>query len=257
MHASRGELVSYLDGEVPADERRALSAHLDDCERCAEVLEELGRLSRRLSAALEALDRPAPGIEAASIRRRAAAARPDHGSRTAGRRRRSLLAAAVLLIAFTGAAAAIPGSPLRAWLSDSVRTIADFFDAGGEVPSTPAAPEPEATSRPPSGVAVAPHGGGVTISLRSPSPDALVRVRLVEGPRASVLATGARYRTGAGSVEVLDAAAGEVTIEIPRAARWAVVEVDGRRIVEKRGDDLRLLAPADTSNSEIFFRPAG
>lgn len=275
-HASEATLVAYRDGELAPEERRALADHLEGCRRCAGRHAEVGRISDRLSAALAELDPPAPTLEAATLRRRAGLrvvpggrGSPPGGGRASGpatgtdapkeafSRRRSLVAAILLLVAFTGAAAALPGSPLRAWLADSVRAIAAFFDPG-EAPAPPALePATDGDATPRSGVAVAPYGGGVRISLLSPSPETVIRVRLVDAPRASVLATGGTYRTGRGSLEVLDAGSGEVTIEIPRATRWAVVEVDGRPVVEKRDGDLRLLAPADTVDSEIFFRPSG
>lgn len=274
-HASEGTLVAYRDGELAPQEGRALAEHLEGCERCARRHEELGRVSDRVSTALAELDRAAPAIDAGAIRRRAGlrvvpgGLGPMAGGGRASdptadadvrqgsfSRRRSLAAAILLLLAFTGAAAAIPGSPLRAWLEGSVRAIAAFFDPG-EPPPPPPIEAADGDEASPSGVAVAPYGGGVRISLRSPSSETVVRVRLVDASRASVLATGGTYRTGRGSLEVLDAGPGEVTIEIPRATRWAVVEVDGRPVVEKRNGDLRLLAPADTSDSEIFFRPSG
>lgn len=278
MHPTEDRLLAYLDGEVAEEERRDLARHLETCGRCADALDEVRRVSARLSGALERLDRAAPALDPATIRRRAGlldlldlkargardappgpgSARPAARSGRPGaaeRPRRSLVAAAALLLAFTGAAAAIPGSPLRAWLVDSARAIVGLFEEEAPDARSPDQEAVEAVTRLPSGVAVAPYGGRVRIALLSPSPDAVVRVRVVDAAQASVLATDASYRTGAGSIEVIDAGPGEVRIEIPRSARSALVEVDGRAVVEKEGADLRLLTPADTSGSEIFFRP--
>lgn len=284
MHASEDRLLAYLDDEVPEGERQVVARHLEACRPCADALEALREISRRLSVGLQRLDRPAPALHPAAIRRRAGVldvargrdddARPAAGpaspdeeapsgrrsGRPAGadRPRRSLLAAAVLLLAFTGVAAAIPGSPVRAWLTDSARAIAGLFGGGEEPAPTVVDQEAvEAATRLPSGVAVEPYGGSVRISLRSPSPDAVVRVRVVDDARATVLASDARYRTGPGRIEVLGAGPGDLRIEIPRSVASAIVEVDGRPVVEKVGTDLRLLTPADTSGSEIFFRPGG
>lgn len=263
MHPGEHELLAYMDDELPEEERRSVARHLEVCAACAGSLEELRGAARRFSAVCEAIDRPTPEIGLDALRRRAAvhdlatARARDRSPAAVERPRRSLLAAAALLIAFTGAAAAIPGSPLRVWLVDSARAIASVFAGDEESPPSLDQEAVEAATRLPSGVAVDPYGGRVWISIRSSSPDILVRVRLVDEPRASVLAADARYRTGPGRIEVLGASAGEVRVSLPRSASAASVEVNGRVVIEKEGGDLRLLAPADTSGSEIFFRPAG
>lgn len=282
MHPGEDRLLAYMDDELHDGERRIVARHLEACDACAATLEELRGAARLLSTSLEVIERPVPEVDPGELRRRAGvrhlaspragttrvrgdprsgSSGPEDASRvraTGERPRRSLLAAAVLLLAFTGAAAAIPGSPLRAWLSDSARSIASLFQTDERAGAT--APEQEAidaATRLPSGVAVEPSGGRVWISIRSPSPDALVRIRLVDEPRAVVLAADARYRTGPGRIEVIAAGAGDLRVELPRAATAATVEVDGRVVVEKDGGNLRLLTPADTSGSEIFLRPSG
>jgi hypothetical protein len=87
----------------------------------------------------------------------------------------------------------------------------------------------------------------------------LVHARLVPGPQAEVYATGraagARFRTGPGRIEVVDAGPGEVRVDLPRDAQAAVVEVNGRTYVAKEGDRLRMLVPeADPSAAEAVFR---
>ena len=44
-------LSDYLDGELPADEQRAVEAHLRDCAPCAAVLNDLKRVVARAQAA--------------------------------------------------------------------------------------------------------------------------------------------------------------------------------------------------------------
>lgn len=271
MHPSEDRLLAFLDEELAEAERAEVEGHLRACEACAGDMESLRSASRRLAAALERLDVPPPDADSATIRERAgvvdlparsaARSRIPEGQDLPGRAerpRRSLLtAAAVVLLAVTGAAAAIPGSPLRDWLADSARAVAGLFSGDGGPTAAVDQEAMDATLRLPSGVAVEPEGGRVSISLRDPSPEVVVRVRLVDQARVAVLAPDARYRTGPGRIEILDAAPGEVLIEIPRSASWAAVDVDGRVVVRKDGADLTFLAPADTSGSEIFFRPRG
>ena len=52
----RERLSAYLDGELSAEERREVAAHLEGCEECRREL----ALLKRLDAALGSLDAPAP-----------------------------------------------------------------------------------------------------------------------------------------------------------------------------------------------------
>jgi hypothetical protein len=101
-HPSSSELSEYLDGELPAESRLVVEAHLTRCAECGELLGELRRVLARAQA-LE--DRPPhedlwPGVAAAI------GAAP-------GRRWRVsipvpvLLAASVALMLFSGGAVAL------------------------------------------------------------------------------------------------------------------------------------------------------
>ena len=57
------ELVTdYLEGVLPARERRALEHHLSLCDPCADYLEQM-RETRRLTGSLEVDDVPEAGVE--------------------------------------------------------------------------------------------------------------------------------------------------------------------------------------------------
>jgi anti-sigma factor RsiW len=57
------ELVTeYLDGALPARERRAFEHHLTLCDGCSSYLEQM-RETRRLTGALAAGDVPDEGVE--------------------------------------------------------------------------------------------------------------------------------------------------------------------------------------------------
>lgn len=256
-HMTDTELMAYLDGELGEEERVATARHLRRCPACLDALDSLRRAADALSAALRRIDRPAPAGDAARIRELRAARAPGIGAIRAGGRawsRRPLLAAAVLLIAITGAAAAaIPGSPVRAWLSRSVERVAHLLERTEEEPAASQVTE----AGPGAGVAVRPGRDGVRVELVDPGPDVLVRVSFVDAELASVRAAGGRFRTAEGSIR-LEGARGEVDIAIPRGAAAARVEVDGRRVLERRDTDIVFLAPtADSAGAEIFFRPGG
>lgn len=65
-HVDEGMLHAYLDGELPADERTTLEAHLAQCDACRGRLVEERALLERASALLGAarpVERPAPAFE--------------------------------------------------------------------------------------------------------------------------------------------------------------------------------------------------
>ncbi|UCF20445.1 MAG: zf-HC2 domain-containing protein [Gemmatimonadota bacterium] len=248
-HIVEGELLAYLDGELAPERRSTLSLHLDECQACAADLAALRSASQELTAALRRVDVPAPAIDLETLVDR----RAIRGTRRlAGR---ALFKAAVLVLAVGGvSAAAIPGSPVRGWIGGALQGAKGLLGIGdAETPAAvveaPVSAEPEVAR-----VAVAPLNGTIRISLTAPAPETLVRVRLVEGEQASVAALGARFRTGPGWIEVLEAGPGELRIELPRSLPSGRVEVDGRAVVVKGSSSLELVSEPDSSGSELMFR---
>lgn len=230
QHWADATLLAYLDDELPAGERAEVERHLAECEACAGQLARLRSAASGLSRALQEVDQEAPERDIGALT-------AEWTTRARRARARSALAkaAVLVLVAAGGSAAAVPGSPVRGWIARSLEAVADLFNRG----------------RPP-----AEPTGAVEIRLTEPAPDATIRVRLVDGDRAGVWSDGARYRSGPGRIEVISPGPGEVRIELPRSARSARVEIDGRVLLVKEGADLRLLAPAlDSSEAELLFRP--
>jgi hypothetical protein len=171
----------------------------------------------------------------------------------------TLSRAAVLVLSVAAAASAtVPGSPVRNWITGRFgagATPAPVASApvesfGGATLATPMAAE--------MGVRVAPSGGRVRIVLTRPSPGLPIRATLTDSPRGWVTGVGEaasmRFQTGTGSVEVLDASADELRIEIPRSVADASVVIDGRTYVVKDIDQLRLITGReDTVAPEISF----
>lgn len=232
-HIDEGTLQAYLDDEVGA--RAEIETHLRTCEVCATELAGLRRAASLFSSVVRAVDAQAPARAALNpVASRLAAAR--------GRRRfyqTPLARAALFVVGFAAiASAAIPGSPVRAWISGALRA------AGVLSQEQRAAPTPVETAPPAAAPAVeaaalsiAPVDGRVTIILTNVGRAVQVRVRMTDDARALVQATGAaakaRFNTGAGRIELIDVASGTVMIDLPNGVRSARVESDGRVIFEK------------------------
>ncbi len=160
----------------------------------------------------------------------------------------SLLKAAVLVLVIGGlGSAAVPGSPVRDWLSGLWSGATDVLGLWDEPQAPPAVTDM-------SSVAVAPSAGRVRISLEDPAPEAEVRVLLVDGGQAAVWSASARFRTGPGWIEVLGAGPGELRVDLPRWVDSARVEVNGRLVVLKEGSALRLVSAGDSVGPELRFR---
>jgi hypothetical protein len=133
MHLEEEDLQRLLDGELTEEGERAARLHLAECEACRRRLEEAEKETADVQALLRALDAPPPEvrIEALALRGELAkaAVRPRGSS--------WLRQAAVVLLAvgIAGAAYAIPGSPLRAWVRAIVSLGArETADRGGSTP---------------------------------------------------------------------------------------------------------------------------
>jgi hypothetical protein len=249
-HIAEHELLEYLDRELSGDRRAEVDRHVEDCPVCGTALDGLRTVSQGFAAALQRFDvTPDYGFAAVLARRK------RRGQRHVALR--ALAKAAVLVFVVGGAgAAAIPGSPVRAWVEDAWSGTKSFLGLEAEIPS-PGAVAIEPLERAPesAGIAVPLVDGRIRIDIQNAAADALVQVVVTAGMDAAVTAEGASYRTGSGWIEVLGAGAGIIRIELPQEAASAIVSVDGAPRVLKEGAKLRLLTPAaDSSGSELQFR---
>lgn len=110
VHVADGDLFAYQDGELSAQRRREVVAHMRRCPICVARLHELRSGSVTLSHALTSTDVRAPIGSPWIVRRRAGGRRF---------RRRAAVAAAAALLLTGGVAALTPGSALRSWLDGS------------------------------------------------------------------------------------------------------------------------------------------
>lgn len=251
-HLDEGRLQALLDGELSEEEVKTAEAHLASCERCGVELAVLREGSLVLTAALSLLDDPRGEARVGAF--------VPPAARRSGRNAALALprAAAILLIGVAAAAAAMPGSPVREWIERRDEVTAVPVDSGSgeefEVSGSGTGDSPRA------GVSVEPAAGHLRIVLIRPSPDLRIRATITDSPRGGAYATGrsvnARFSTGLGVVEVIDASGGELLLEIPARATSATVELDGETYLEKDGGQLRLLvASGDSSGTEVIFQP--
>lgn len=250
-HAAAGQLLAFLDGELPVDERASLSEHLGECLDCRRRLEGARARAGAVSTALSALDVPAPTDAAwAEVRSRLAPlAGADLGRHTGPSVLRWPLARAaglVLLLAGGAAAAVIPGSPVRSWI---------FGDANS-VPAATA--EAEVGAQPVElGAMADPEAGAVAVVLTVP-PESEIVVRR-RGTRAGVFGPeGTGFTSGAGRLEAR-APAGPVRIELPASSTSSSLRINGRvvlTIVEGRVAESPADAVGDlrTPDSALRFR---
>src|SRR5690606_6536779 len=241
-HAAEGRLQAYLDGELSAAERAAVSGHLAACTACAEELGVLKEASTQLTLSLRLLDSTAPAptpLDTAFARA---------GTERVAVVRRALLRAAGIVLFLAGGAAAWLGAPGGGWVGAAWdRGVG--LSAGGGQDQAPAAPAE------PLGIGAAPVDGQIRIALVDLPAGTEVRVRLVDSPVAWVEAPGAvdspvRFLRGPGRVEVSGGSAGLLRVDLPRRVADARVEVNGQLRVFKDGDTLRFASPGEGEAGE-------
>ena len=251
-HMDEGLLQAYVDDELPGEERTTVERHLGDCLACRAELRELRSASDAFSAGLLLLERAQPEA------RKYAVMTPRSGRARGSWGLSMLPRAAVLVLALgTAASAMVPGSPLYRWLRPA-REVASVERA---VPAATTAEEPVTTAvapAPEAGISIEPLDGAVEVVL-SAAPELRIRASIAESGRAGVFATGAaaaaRFDAAPGRIVVTGADAGELRIEMPRAATTTVT-VNGRRYLRAEGGQINLSAPADArGETEVVFHP--
>lgn len=249
-HATEGTIQAYLDGELTVAERSELTGHLAQCDACARELDTLRQASSDFVTLTGTLDVP---VELERAREALDRERWARRSRTI---RRVLTRAAVFLVFVAGAAAAaVPGSPLRRWVTNLWHNAT----APRPAPTAPAAPTP-APEPSVSAVSVEPLQGHVRIVVRGATADTRVHVKLLDSGLASVegkgAAAAAHYQTGPGQIDVRAVTGGDVIVTLPESATQASVELNGRVVVRKEGAQLHtLVPPVKRGDHELVFRP--
>lgn len=105
MHPTDTALLAIVHGELWGSGAEEVRLHLDDCASCSSRRDSMRREEEATDLSLRVLDLPVPQVSAATIRTRA----------LARRRIRAVAASIGALVTLASAAAAMPGSPVRAW----------------------------------------------------------------------------------------------------------------------------------------------
>lgn len=260
-HLDDARLLAVRDGDGAA----ADLAHLEDCGACSAMLETARARSGVVAGALETLDvqwdveaaRAAVRARVTEDAARAAGAMPlrSRTHRTAwwgGSR----AAAVVVLLAAT--ASALPGSPVRDWLStvltgpDGPEPVETMDGATRSAPSSVESAEEAAPAA--TGIrlrATAP----LRVNVRGLPAGGEIEVRWVVGDEVAIFApVGSRFTSSDGSVEAL-VTRGPVTVEIPRTTVPATLEVGGRIYLRRTGDGLDVSGPVvSRTDAAVTFR---
>ena len=258
-HWDDGRLMALADGELDSTDSVAAEKHLAACEACRVTLALLHAQRDLLREAFSHAREPAPAdrvrdaLRARSVTAEGTAIGTARETSTGlrglaartwweGRTRLAQAALLVLLLA-GGASALVLGPSLRSRLFEA--------DAPDERPTPAVAVEGELEI----GTRVGPVDGRVTVTLNGLPSGAEVRVSLVDGEGAQVLAPGGtRFRSGNGRIEA-EASAGPVSVQLPRALAGGSLEVGGRVYLTVTEGLVRLEVPAfQQSPSEVRFR---
>lgn len=250
-HLDEGQLLAVRDDESRHE-------HVEECTVCRQNLEALRGRGQVVSGALATLDAPTD-LEAARARLREriasqSADTPEVVPLTARRPVRamwSLSRAAGLLLVTAVGLSALPGSPVRQWVSEALAP-----DAPEPSVEARTAPMPEAAAEPEaSGVRLAVPTGPLRVVVRGANAGSEIRVRWVPGTEAALFApVGSRFTSGDGRLEA-NVTAGTVRVELPRGVSPVSLEVGGRIYLRSTDAGLDVPGPvAEQSASEIVFR---
>lgn len=233
MHLDEEGVQRLIDGELAPDPERVARAHLAACAECREAVARAEREAAEVRTLLGQLDEPVPAP--APILSFPAMPTPRPTRPELGRSPRPLQLAAglLLLLGLAGAAAALPGSPVRSWMAALRERL-----SGGN-PSSPTAlpvsvPAPDTAA---SGIAVPADEPLLIVFARAQAAGA-ARITLTDGIRVVVRAPqgAASFSSGAGRLTIDNrAAAAGYEIEIPRSAPRVEVRVGDRQLFLKEG----------------------
>lgn len=255
-HVDEGTLLALRDGEHVSDEARL---HLEECATCRSALAAAHARADEVEHTLTALDRPIePTAAKAGVRARLRPAGHDGpqpvSSRWSGRH---LGRAAGLLLVTAGAAAALPGSPLRSlWVpSEAVEAPPATADQDAAPVSERGESGASFSTEDGVGIAVAVIDSSVYVVVRGAHPGTVLSVAWTDQSSARVIApAGSRFTYAAGRIEV-DASRGAISIELPRNAGEVSVEVDGQLYLQGSSAVLQVFGPlVERTRDTIRFR---
>lgn len=257
MTLDDGTLLALLDGELEAREAARVRAALEAEPELAARLAALEADAALVSESLLLLDAPPPAARSAEV---LPFRRPDPARSAPARRRPHVgwaRAASITLLIAAGAAAGLPGSPVRGWL----RLGWDRLAGGPEPASVPTAAAPEAAAPAldaPAGIRIEPDLGRLRLVLRDVAGGTPVEVAFVASGSAGAFVTGeARFQAGEGRIDVT-APTGPVRLEVPATATELVLVVDGVTWLTRTGERVEVAGPVvERSEDGVRFVVGG
>ncbi len=221
-HLTERAILELRDGfMVDADAR----AHLGECEMCRTALEEAEVCATDIASTLTDLDERFEVDSAHEVVRARLAERETAAGQSREPRVRTsfwtLGRAATFLLVTTGGLSALPGSPLREFISGR----------GSQSPaSSTLAPS---VSGEPVGMRMIVEDGPVVVELDQVPTGTSIEVRWVTGPAVTVLgAQGSSFTSAQGRVQAT-ITSGPVTIEFPESISAASLVVNGRIYLQR------------------------
>jgi hypothetical protein len=222
VHLTDAEHDLLAHGELPPHDSARAVAHMARCDVCAGRRASLARDDLAIGGALRLLDGPIPA--------------PDVDAVIATARRRGpsrwRIAAAAGALALAGAAAAMPGSPLRVLLERAATR-----EPRVDIAARPAAPEPRAAVPTASGVEV-PVGDSAIVLFEAEQSSGAIRITIerADALRVRALGGGPALAVRSSGVVVRNrGSAASYEVAMPAAATFVEVRVGDRIVFAKHG----------------------
>jgi anti-sigma factor RsiW len=245
MHLDEETLQRWAHGELEPTRRRSADEHLAGCAECHARVEALKREEDELRTLFATLDHDPPSVPVSLVLAKASLphepsasdeelipASPPRNAPSFWRRWK--WGAGLLLGVGLGVAYAVPGSPLRQWMSNAVGVLADRSHRATEQTVRDLTPAPAS-----SGLSVTP-GDHFSIVFSSPQPASVAIITFADEGSIAVRArgAGAAFTSRAEGFLVDNTSAGEIDFDIviPRGALHVEIRVrDGIAFVAERG----------------------
>ena len=230
MHVSDVQFDLLGRGELPSQDADVALAHIAQCSQCAIRQGDFAATEDEIESSLRLLDSPVAKADVGAIIRRA------KRGRTATLWR---IAAGIAFLATAGAAAAMPGSPIRAWINRG--------SVERPTVSPPPAPQPvsrEMVAAPVAGISIE-ASDSITLIFDADQSQGRIRVTFGTGSelRVSAAGGGASFEVRSEGLRVRNrGSSASYEVIIPATARSVGIRVADRWVFRKR-DGLVAKAP--------------
>jgi hypothetical protein len=231
MHLDEEQIQRVLHRELAGAEFAAAREHLAECSECRTRLAEATREQEAVLRLLGGVDHPAPRVAVEDIVSR---------SRRHATGRVRWAAGLILALGAAGAAYAVPGSPVRAW----VAAVAEWLQ-GRETSAPKALPPVQPTPSAIAGIAVTPSRHFV-IHFTAAQAVGHARVSLTAGSEIVVQGPNgaATYTSGVDRLEINNTgSSADFEIHIPQSAPWVEIWLGADRMLLKDGARISGVTP--------------